>query len=350
MNEIFSKNFYGNTVYEWSIAFALIIASFLVGKILYWIFRNLLKKNADKTKTQIDNLLIDIVEKPLIYIVVVAGIKFSIKTLNMSENLNITIDKGLRILLVFFVTWLVARTVDTIIKEYLRPIVAKTEGDMDDHLLPVISKGIKISIWAMGIIVALDNAGYDIKALIAGLGIGGLAFALAAQDTISNFFGGMTIFIDKPFKIGDRIKINGIDGSVKEIGIRTSRIETLEGRTVTVQNSNFLKNTIENISSEPSRKIVLNLGLVYDTGYKKMNEALEVLKKIVADSNKAEEKVLVSFNQFGDFSLNILLIYYIKKGEDILGTQTEINLEIMRCFEEKGLEFAYPTQTIYTKK
>ena len=186
--------------------------------------------------------------------------------------------------------------------------------------------------------------------MLAGLGIGGLVFALAAQDSVANLFGGFTIFIDKPFKLRDRIKINGFDGTIKEVGIRSTKLVTLEGRTVTVPNKVFTGSPIENVSSEPTRKVVLNLGLTYDMDDKKIVQAMDILQKIVDDNEGIEESPKIAFNQFGDFALNILFIYYIKKGSDILGTQTEINLEILKQFNKNKLEFAFPSQTIFTKQ
>ena len=251
-------------------------------------------------------------------------------------------------LLIVNITWLVVRLLDALIEEYVVPLAENTKSDLDDQLLPIFRKGMKVIIWSLGIIMGLNNAGYDVGAIIAGLGIGGLAFALAAQDTVKNFFGGIMIFADKPFQIGDRILIGDIDGFVKEIGIRSTRIETLAGRIVTVPNSKFSDDSVENIDTEPTRKVVLNLGLTYDTSAEKIDRAMALLKEIAADhKDKIDENVLVSFNAFGDFSLGILFIYYIKKEADILDTQSAINLDILRRFGEEGLEMAFPTQTIY---
>jgi len=195
-----------------------------------------------------------------------------------------------------------------------------------------------------------DNTGFDIGAVLAGLGIGGLALAMAAKDLVSNVFGGITIFTDKPFKIKDRIKIGGFDGIVEEIGIRSTKIRTLEGRVVTVPNAKFTDSMVENVSVEPSRKVVLNLGLIYDTKPDQMQLAMDTLREIVSSHNSTEETIHLAFNKFGDSSLGILLIYYIRKGEDILKTQTDINLAIISRFTENKLEFAYPTQTILTQQ
>ena len=227
------------------------------------------------------------------------------------------------------------------------PWAEKTESDLDDQLLPIIRKGIRSVIWIMAVIIGLNNAGYDVGAMIAGLGIGGLALAMAAKDTIANIFGGFTIFTDKPFKMGDRIQIGGVDGTVVEIGLRSTRIKTLSGRIVTMPNNSFGDSAVENVSSEPCRKIVLNLGLTYNTKPEQIEEAIEILKDIIVKNDSSEENVITSFNGFGDFALNIMFIYYIAKGEDIAQTQTDVNLQILKRFNEKNLEFAFPTQTLY---
>jgi MscS family membrane protein len=238
--------------------------------------------------------------------------------------------------------------IDAVIREYVVPLTQKTEGDFDDQIVPIIRKAIRAAIWILGIIIALNNAGYNVGALLAGLGIGGLALAMAAKDTVANIFGGITIFTDKPFTINDRVKINGFDGTITEIGIRSTRLKTLENRIVTIPNSKFTDGMVENVSSEPHRKIVLKLGLTYDTTADKIQNGMKALREIVDNNDQLEENAVISFTEFGDFALGILFIYYIKKEGDIMGAQTEVNMEIKKQFEKLGIEMAFPTQTVYT--
>lgn len=348
--ESFSTLFYGNTVFDWSISLLIILLTVVVAKIIYWMIKKYVKRFLVTTKSRLDDLIVDMLEEPLVFAVIIAGIWFALDRLTFSADIEILISRAYYILIIFNIAWLISRLVDSLISEYLVPIVEKSQGDLDDQLLPLVRKGLRITIWIVAVIIALNNAGYDVGAIIAGLGIGGLAFALAAQDTVSNLFGGFTVIVDKPFTITDRIKIAGFDGTVKEIGIRSTRLVTLEGRVVTIPNSYFSKNPIENVSSEPSRKIVLNLGLTYDMNDKKIEQAIGLLKEIVQNNPHVRENSLISFNGFGDFALNILFIYYIKKRSNILETQTEINLEILRKFTANNLDFAFPSQTIYTKQ
>jgi len=345
---ILTKSYYGNTVGEWAIALAIIVGAILVGKALYWLCSTTLRRLTAKTETKVDDIIIDMVEEPIVFAITVAGIWWGLGTLALPEAAERWLSAGVEALIILAVTWLVARLLESLFTHYLAPLAERSENTLDDQLLPIARNSTKVAVWALGIIVALNNAGYEVGAVLAGLGIGGLALAMAARDTVSNIFGGFTIFTDRPFAIHDRITVNGYDGVVTEIGIRSTRLKTLAGRIVTIPNATFTDTAVENISAEPSRKVSMTLGLTYDTTPEGMERGMEILRGIAAADEDLEEDVVIAFSGFGDWSMNILFIYYIKKGADILGTQTRINLAILREFGAAGLEFAFPTQTLYT--
>lgn len=347
MSEFLTKTFYNNSVLEWLIALLIIVAAMLVGKFLYWLFSTVIKRMTQKSKTRLDDIIVDMIEEPLVFAVTCWGIWFGLRILNFPANVDTLVNNAFQFIIVICLGWMTARLLDSVIKEYVVPLVDASESDLDDQLLPILRKGVKTTVWAMAIIIGLDNAGYDVGAILAGLGIGGIALAMAAKDTVANVFGGFTIFTDQPFRINERVKAAGFDGTVKEIGIRSTRIQTLDGTIVTIPNSKFTSSAVENVSREPSRKIVLNLGLVYDTTPEQMEEAMKLLEEIVDQNEGTEEKRAVLFNAFGDFAMNICVVYYIRKEADIAGTQTQINLAILRAFNENNLEFAFPTQTLY---
>jgi len=319
--DFFEKHFYNNTIADWAISFLIIIGVVVVTKLLVWFIKNILKKLSAKSKTKLDDLLVDMLEEPLIYVLALGGIWFALRRLTFSEQITGYIENGFWFIVIIAVTWFIARLLEALIDEYLAPIVEKSESDLDDQLLPVAKKAIKYTVWILGIIVALNNAGFNVGAILAGLGIGGLALAMAAKDTVANIFGGFTIFSDKPFVLGDRTVL-------------------------TVPNMQFTGNIVENVTLEPSRKITLNLGLTYDTPEDKIQLAIDILKDIIANTKGAEENNPIAFNSFGDFSLGILFIYYIQKGADILQVQTYVNMQILKRFNENKLEFAFPTQSI----
>ena len=350
MQELLIQSYYGNSLKQWLVALVVIVLSIMLGKVLYWAFSKFIRVFTLRSKTQVDDMIIDMVEEPAVFMVIVMGIWMALRTLTLPDAINTIIANAYQVIVALLVGWLLSRLFDAFYQQYLKPLAEKSENDLDDQLMPIVSKGVKLIIWAMAIIIGLNNAGYDVAALIAGLGIGGLALAMAAKDTVSNIFGGVTIFTDQPFKIGDRIKIAGYDGSVIEIGVRSTRLKTLEGRIVTMPNAKFADAPVENISWEPSRKVVVTLGLTYDTRPDQMQKAIDLLTEMNASNPATEEDATVFFSSFGDFSMNITFIYYIKKGESIAGTQSEMNMNILRQFNEQGLEFAFPTQTVYTIK
>ena len=350
MEQMLTQTYYGNTLQTWLIALAIIVGSAILGKAVYWVFSRVARAFTSKTKTQLDDIIVDMIEEPAVFMIIASGIWFALKTLELPERLSEIIGNAYQVIVALLIGWLLSRLFDALYKQYIIPWAATTENDLDDQLLPILSKGVKIIIWSMAFIIGMNNAGYDVAALIAGLGIGGLALAMAAKDTVSNIFGGFTIFTDQPFNIGDRIKVSGFDGSVTEIGVRSTRLKTLDGRIVTIPNSTFADSAVENVSWEPSRKVVLNLGLIYDTTPDQIEQAMATLKSISDKHEGTEDDTWIAFNAFGDFALNICFIYYISKGADIGAVQTEVNLAILRQFNANGLEMAFPTQTLYNVK
>lgn len=348
MNEFLAQTFYGNTLSQWGLSLLIVLGFVILAKILFWVFKGIVRKATQKTETKLDDLLIDMVEEPVVVFVVLLGMVFALEQLIVVDWLEDWLKKGIRVAFTINFTWLIARSVDAMIREYLTPIIQKSENDLDDQVLPLARKGLRSIIWILGILLALNNAGYNVGALLAGIGIGGIALAMAAKETIANMFGGLTVFVDKPFTIKDRIKIGGYDGVVEEVGIRSTRIRTLEGRLVTIPNHKFIDSYVENVSSEPSRKVSLKLGLTYSTSPANMQKAINILNEIKNTDPGVEDNTWLTFDSFDDFSLGITFVYYIRSGENITEVQSRMNLTILSRFNEAGLDFAFPTQTIYT--
>jgi len=346
--EYLNAQFYGNTILDWLTAVGIIVASLLIGKTVYWIFQNFARRLTAKTKTRLDDLILDMVEEPIVVILTVLGFGIAFNTLTFeSKKLTEFIVNAMTAAITLSVAWLIARLLDSLIKEYLMPLTEKTESTLDDQLLPILRKGVKLGVWTVGIIVALNNAGYDVGALLAGLGIGGLALAIAAQDTVGNIFGGATIFADRPFVIGDRVRVGGFDGVILEIGIRSTRMETRDGAIVTMPNSKFTTSAVENVTAGKGRRIVLNLGLTYDTTPEQMERAQEILRDIAAKNEDVGDDVKVSFSNWGDFALGIRFAFFVLITSNFRKTENAVNMEILRRFSAEGLQFAYPTQTLY---
>lgn len=349
--DFFDRIVLGNSIEDWAIAIGIVIATYIVTKIIYWFTSKIIKKFTAKTKTNLDDVLIDKLEKPIQYSILILGYWIALHRLTIENTSLFSFLEGIAHLsIVFTLTSIASKIFDSLIKEVVIPLVEKTEGGEANYILPLLTKAVKGAIWSFGIIIGLDNIGFDITAMIAGLGIGGLALALAAQDSVKNIFAGVMIFLDKPFKIKNRIQIEGFDGVVEEVGLRSTRIRTLDGRIVTIPNSTFTDNSVVNVTSQPALKVILNLGLTYDTDAAGMQKAVDILRQIVSDNAAILEKECsAGFKNFGDFSLGILFIYYVKPNAHWLDSQNEISKEVLKRFTEAKLDFAFPTQTLLNK-
>ena len=338
-----------NTLQTWIISFLIMGGSIIAGKLLYWVIQKTLKNFTKNTKNELDFLFVDMLEEPLTLALTIFGLWWAVSILELASGIKGFIDSIFYFLILFNIAWFLTRMLDAIIEKYVAPKVKESETDLDDILLPIMRRIVNISIWAMTIIVGIDNAGYDVTTMVTGLGIGGLVFALAAQDAVSNLFGGVIIFSDKPFNINERIILNGYEGYVREIGLRSIKIETLDGRIVTMPNSKVTDNPVLNISKEKGRRVKFYLGLTYDTQPEDIEKAKEILKDIIT-LNEHTQDAVIAFDSFGDFSLNVLVLYWIKKGSPIVQVQDEINIQILTRFNAEKLNFAFPTQSIILEK
>lgn len=277
------------------------------------------------------------------------GIWIAIHRLVYPDNFVKTIDNAYRILIVLDITWVFARLIGGLLEIYLR----KESTGQTHKMMPIIKRTALVLVWIIGIVMALSNIGVNISALLGTLGIGGIAFALAAQDTVKNIFGAFTIFTDKPFNIGDTIRVDSFEGTVIDVGARSTKIMDYDKRIITFPNYKITDANIINISSEPRRRVVLNLGLTYDTTPEKMKEALDILKAIperVENVSSNPSDTTAVFTNYADSALVIMYIYFIEKQGDILGVTSNMNMEILSSFNKAGLEFAFPTQTVYIQK
>jgi len=348
MEKLDSIIYFGNSLTSWLISLAFIVGSVILARIVNVIFSKVVKKYTASTENDLDDKIADQIEEPIAIAFVLLGFWLAYSHL-VFEGSGETIAKIFQIAFVLDLTWLVSRLLDAIVEGLLIRSAARSESSMINQIGPILRKTIRSVVWILGVITAMNNAGFDVAAMLAGVGIGGLAMAMAAKDFVANIFGGVTVFVDKPFKVGDRIVVNGIDGTVQEIGIRSSRLITLQGRLVTIPNNSFTNSPVENITAEPSRKVSITLGLTYDTAPEKVQLAVAILKEIVGNHSDTENDFTVWFSSFGDFSLNVSCTYYINKTGHWADTPGEINLTILEKFNAEKLDFAFPTQTIITQ-
>ena len=229
---------------------------------------------------------------------------------------------------------------------------ASTASKIDDVLAPLVGKSLRIFIVIIGGMLIIQNlTGIKIGALLASLGIGGLAVALAARDTIANFFGTLTILYDKPFQIGERIIIDNYDGVVEKVGFRSTRIRLLTGHLVTIPNEKVVNSGLENVAKRPHIRWLANIGITYDTPPAKVQKAIQIMENILKDHEGMDPNFppRVYFNGFNDWSLNIMVLawYHPPNYRDYQSWLQRTCLEFMQQFEAEGIDFAFPSRTLY---
>jgi MscS family membrane protein len=235
---------------------------------------------------------------------------------------------------------------------FFSEFVKKTENTLDDQLAPFINKTLKIAVVALGVLLILQNFGVNVFSILAGLGIGGLALALAAQDTAANLLGSITIILDRPFQVGDLIRVNDTEGTVEEVGFRSTRIRTAQNSLVSIPNSTMAKEKIDNLGARTARRIRHVLGLSYDTPTSKIHDFMDAVRYLIKQNPEVvKEDTAVSLLNLGDFSLQILVVFHVKVTDAFheQNLQQKILLEILDHARSMGVEFAYPTQTIFHK-
>lgn len=353
IEQLLTFEVWGNNLFNMLLFLLILTGTYWATKLVYFIFKKIFKVITSKTKTNLDDLLVDALEKPFIYLIVVGGFYLGKSVLILNERFLNYYTKIFTTFVIFIIVWFIIRIVDAIMLNYFHPKTKETNAlnlKIDDTVYPIFSKLVKFIILVIAFLLIIQNLGFQITSLIAGLGIGGLAFALAAQDILSNLFAGVAILTDKPFKVGDRIIISGQDGFVRKIGLRTTIIETWDGTQVVMPNKQVADNVLENITREKERRVKVILGVEYGTSVKKLEKAKKILNEIILKNKSTDDKCLVHFVNFNSYSLDIQLIYWIKDLTRILEAKDEINFEIKKAFEKEKIEFAFPSQTLYIKK
>lgn len=312
-----------------------------------------IKRYIEKNPGYKANVLQILFKTPIIVAVALLLIWLALNSLNLSDHLRLVIRNSYQIFILINISWLIDTLASFLIDKGFKISQEKLDGkSIDVNMVKTIDKIVSVIIWAITFVVALSILGIDIKALVATLGIGGVAIALAGQDTAKNLIGGITILADRTFRIGDRIIFSGYEGIVEDIGLRSTKIRTLAGRIVTIPNGKLTDACVENVTLEHTRKVVMTLGLTYDTTPEKMQEAIKILKALPDDTKEITKDIVASFTNFNAYSLDILFVYYVKhpRHADVFAVNNKVNMKILTRFNKAGLNFAFPTQTVVLDK
>ena len=363
MDEFLSFEFLNNSVKDYlyfvlTIIVGLIIARPIISYLLKIAHKLFSSKDSDSERDMLNSLL----KKPLFYffllMILYTGSNLldfppEWKLVDSSEfGLKMVIDKGFYLAIICSIFWTILSSVE-FIGVRLKDKAAQTESKVDDGLIPFAIDLTKVLVYIFALVIILGNVfDVNITALVAGLGVGGVAIALASKESIENLLGSFTIFFDKPFAVGDVITLGGVTGMVEKVGFRSTRIRTYDKSIVTVPNKNIINTELDNLGVRPVRRVKFNIGLTYDTTIEQIKNIVNDIQKLVDDHPMTNEDGRVRFLNFGGSSLDIMVLYYVNspEWEDLIDAQQKINYSIIEIVDKHKSEFAFPSTSVYIEK
>lgn len=351
VNDFFQQTYFQNRVIDYIIAIAIFILLVVSIQIIKRILLKLLKTWAKKTTTKIDDKFVKAFEqkiKPFLNLIYFGTFYISIKYLTMDSQ----IERFFNIFVIILLTFFGIRSLLSITIYGLETYWVKKEKDQaKKQALKGIITIIKIIAWSIVLIILLDNLGVKISALVAGLGIGGIAIALAAQSVLGDLFSYFTIFFDRPFEIGDFIIIGDYKGTVEYIGLKTTRIHSLGGEQLIFSNQDLTNSRIKNYKRMERRRAAFQFGVIYQTTLTQLKKIPQIVEEIITQIPETTFD-RAHFASYADFSLHFEVVYHINNSgyKKYMDIQQEINFQLKEAFEKQKIEFAYPTQTVFLSK
>lgn len=343
--------FAGNELWRILVLTIIIAVSFLLGKILKYFFNRSVPKLRARNR-EVLSIVFEAAARSVTFLIFAFGLRIGISFLIIPEGIQGLIFTSVEVLIVLSIAHLVYRQVDVVDTWLRRFAGSHDDSQIDDMLIPIVGKAIRVTIVILAILqVAQALSDQPITSILAGIGIGGLALGLAAQDTIRNFFGSLMIFADKPFDVGELINLEDKLGVILEVGVRTTKIRTLDGHMLTVPNGQLANMTIHNIGKRPYIRRVFDINITYDTPPAKLERAVQILKDILDNHEGMNEEFppRVFFDNMNNDSLNLKCFYWYHPPDywQYMAFTEWVNREIFRQFNEEGIDFAFPTQTIH---
>jgi len=319
----------------------------IFGWIVYRIFERYLTNWAKRTKTSLDDEILANIKKPIYFLVMLIGAYYGLAFISILEPYSTELAFTFSIIEILLVAYIITRVVNVVVTWYGEK---RTKKKMSEHILFLLKKIINAIVYLFAFIVILSVLKIDLSGIVVGLGVGGIAIAFALQNVLSDAFSAFSIYFDKPFEIGDYIVVGDYSGTVKKIGIKSTRVQLLQGEELVLSNSVLTTSSVRNFKKMEKRRISFSFGVTYDTPTRKLKKIPDIIRDII-DGDKLEyvdNLDRVHFTEFGDFSLNFNIVYYLKTKDyaKYMDTQQEIN----EAFEKEGIEMAFPTQTIFLNK
>ena len=353
-----SSLFSDNPPSRWVVVLAAVLVGFIVGKIASAVARRI-GRTLEKGDRTVRGHVIGSMANPLSLALFTFGLNLGIAVLDLDENLSDFLGRTVQLLYIVSIVWYVYNLIELIDVGFER-LRGRIESRLDAQLIPVIRKSLRVVLVLLAFLYVAKNVfEQPVCTWLAGLGIAGLAVSLAAQDSLKNFFGSITILLDRPFKVGERIIYSGYDGTIEDIGFRSTKVRTAMGHLVTVPNANIVNNPVENVGRRSFIRRILNVTITYDTPREKIDEGIAILKRILDEDgirepihptiNGNDYPPRVFFNDFNPDSLNLYVIYWYAPAAywDYMEHAERLNFRIFEEYDRAGIEFAFPTQTLY---
>lgn len=339
---------WGNTVAAYATAAGIFAAIWVALRVFRSIILNRLRKLAQTTESTLDDFLIGALERCIMPVLDIAAVYLALQALVLSPRVAKAIQVAWAVVLVVYVIRLVMAAIRHALEQQLlrRPNGRERMGQLKGMM--VVIGG---ALWILGAVFLLGNLGYDITAIVTGLGIGGIAIALAAQNILGDLFNYFVIFFDRPFEVGDAIRVDDKSGVVEQIGIKTTRIRSATGEELIISNTNLTGSRIHNFRRLEDRRVTLNLGLTYGTPAERLRAVPGIVARVLGAHPRARLE-RVTFRNYGPSSLDFEVVYVVveRDAAPFFAVQHEVNLAIYEAFAKEGLSFAFPTQTVHLRK
>ena len=323
----------------------------LIGWLAYYVFGRYILARAKKTKTTVDDYILDTLKKITLLVILLVGSYYTLTSLTFLQIYQVQLSQVFTVIGILTGAFMATRISNSIANWFILRKSKENTNAKNNHILFILKKIIQLFVYIIAFLIILWVLGIDLSSVVVGLGVGGIAIAFALQSTLSDVFSAFSIYFDRPFEIGDFIVVGDYSGTVTNIGVKSTRIKMLQGEELIVSNQELTSTYVRNFKKLDRRRVTFTLGVTYNTPFIKAKKIPEIIKDIfekveLADIDK------IHFTEFGDFSLKFVVIYYVKVADygKYLETQEVINFAIMEAFEKEGIAMAFPTQTIYLEK
>lgn len=345
MDNFIEYVFLGNTIRHWLIALAVFVGVYVLVRIFKYLLVRYLKNLAEKTDNTIDDFLIEIIHQSVVPMLYFGGVYLAMRYLEFSDRVYSITHIALLVVFTFYTLRIITSAIKFAVFHYLdRQEGSEVKKKQARGILIIVN----VVVWSLGVVFLLDNLGRDVTAIIAGLGVGGIAIALAAQTILGDLFSYFVIFFDQPFEIGDFVAVDDKTGTIEYIGVKTTRIRTLTGDVLVISNTDLTNSRVHNYKRLQERRIKFSLGVIYQTTHEQLKQIPGIIKEVI-DNVEGVRFDRSHFSGYGAFSLDFETVYYVEDPDYAIymDKQQEIYLAIFKRFEENDLVFAYPTQTLF---